>query len=200
MTAEQEQEMHALAVTLEQLTRGTGWEAMRYQARRSSHGTASDLLCGDLGEAMSYEATTVAAKLRDSLAAHAAALEARHRKDFAVATVELRRAYTLRGDAHNLDPEHTLPAWQEEDRRTPQGRNTHDDLMAFYAQQLESKETTDADQPAAESPAQPVQPEPIAANATVADAEQPAAKSTEPQHSATARVTAKRLQRKARHG
>lgn len=149
---------------------------------------------------MTYEATTVAAKLRDSLAAHDAALDARHRKDFAVATVELRRAYTLRADAHNLDPDHLLPAWQEEDRRTPRGRNTHDDLMAFYAQQLESKETTDADQPAAESAAQPVQPEPVTANATVAESEQPTRTEAQPQHSATARVTAKRLQRKARHG
>lgn len=32
MTAEQEQEMHDLAVRLEKLTQGTGWEAMRYAA------------------------------------------------------------------------------------------------------------------------------------------------------------------------
>ena len=32
MTDQEEQEMHALAVQLESLTRGTGWEAMRYLA------------------------------------------------------------------------------------------------------------------------------------------------------------------------
>lgn len=32
MSAQEELEMHALAVKLEQLTRGTGWEAMRYLA------------------------------------------------------------------------------------------------------------------------------------------------------------------------
>jgi len=30
MTDKEEHEMHALAVQLEMLTRGTGWEAMRY--------------------------------------------------------------------------------------------------------------------------------------------------------------------------
>lgn len=32
MTAQEEQEMHDLAVKLEQLTRGVGWEATRYMA------------------------------------------------------------------------------------------------------------------------------------------------------------------------
>ena len=32
MTPTEEVEMHALAIQLEELTRGTGWEAMRYAA------------------------------------------------------------------------------------------------------------------------------------------------------------------------
>jgi hypothetical protein len=154
--------------------------------------------------AMSYEETTVATKLRDSPAAHQAALEARRRRDFATATTELRRAYTLRADAHNLDPEHDAPTWQEEDRNTPRGRNTHDDMMSFYRQQLD-KEPTDAvresapQQPAAESAAQPGESEPIAADAAQSEPEQ-SAEQAEPGHSASARISAKRLQRKARHG
>lgn len=151
---------------------------------------------------MSYEATTVAAKLRDSLAAHNAALVARQHRCYAVAHTQIELAYRLRLDAHTLDPEHDAPAWADEAGQTPNGKDTHDEMMRFYRQQLNLKETTDgqSEQPAAEPTAQPVIPEPVTANPAVAESEQLAAEQAQPQHSATARVAAKRLQRKARHG
>jgi hypothetical protein len=79
---------------------------------------------------------TVADLLRDSLAEHKAALAERQRKAFISAIPHLERAYRLRLDAHREDPEHSDPAWAEEEQHTPTGRSTHEDLLAFYKQQL----------------------------------------------------------------
>jgi hypothetical protein len=80
----------------------------------------------------------IADKLRASRAAHQAAKEARQRRETEIATVHLREAFTLRRDAEQLDPGHTVDAWREgpEVTLTPRGTDTHTELMAFYRQQL----------------------------------------------------------------
>lgn len=83
----------------------------------------------------------VASKLAESVAAHRAALEARQHRDPVTARVQLLRAYDLRTEAHDLDPDHIAPAWLAEQRQTPTGRDTHTDLMAFYASQLGARGT-----------------------------------------------------------
>jgi hypothetical protein len=88
-----------------------------------------------VGHAMT-DAETVTDLLRASLAAHQAALEARQQRDPATASLQLQIAYDLRLQAHRLDPDHTAPAWQAEDRKTPRGRDTHSELLAFYRSQL----------------------------------------------------------------
>lgn len=49
---------------------------------------------------------------------------------------KLHEAYTLRMAAHQIDPEHSDPAWIEEQGKTPTGRDTHDELMTFYREKL----------------------------------------------------------------
>lgn len=79
---------------------------------------------------------TIADLLRESMAEHRTALAHRQRKAAVSAIPHLERAYRLRLDADREDPNHSDPAWQEEEQHTPTGRSTHTDLMQFYEQQL----------------------------------------------------------------
>jgi hypothetical protein len=78
----------------------------------------------------------VARLLRDALSAHEAAKEARRQKRPDARDL-LIQARELRIEAHRLDPDHTAPAWFEEQVITPNGKDTHRELLAFYAQQLD---------------------------------------------------------------
>lgn len=51
----------------------------------------------------------------------------------------LQRAYALRQTAHELDPDHEAPAWQAEQRFSPKGRDTHEEFLAFYREQLKEQ-------------------------------------------------------------
>ena len=55
----------------------------------------------------------------------------------------MERAYVLRRNAHAMDPDHTASGWAEEQSTggarglgTPKGRDTHEELTAFYREQL----------------------------------------------------------------
>ena len=41
-------------------------------------------------------------------------------------------AFALRKQAHELDPEHSDPAWKAEQMKTPKQLDTHKAMMAFY--------------------------------------------------------------------
>ena len=84
---------------------------------------------------MPPDIAAVAAKLRESLAAHQQALMARQNRDVEENLSQIGLAYRLRIDAHRLDPDHTAPTWQEDQRKTPRGRDTHQDFLRFYRQQ-----------------------------------------------------------------
>lgn len=72
-------------------------------------------------------ASEVASLLAQSWAAHA------DRK-----RGKLSDAYEFRRRAHELDPEHTDPAWQDEQAKTPRGVDTHKAVMAFYEEALKN--------------------------------------------------------------
>ena len=84
---------------------------------------------------------SVAVLLGASMAAHdrAKALrnsKARDPETRAKALAELIKARDLRVQALAEDPKRTDPAWDDEQKRTPNGLDTHDQLMTFYQQQL----------------------------------------------------------------
>jgi hypothetical protein len=79
---------------------------------------------------------TIADLLTQSMAEHKQALAHRQKKAFASAIPHLERAYRLRLDAHREDPEHSDPAWAEDQRNTPKGIDTHAVMIAFYEQHL----------------------------------------------------------------
>lgn len=79
---------------------------------------------------------SVAALLKQSLAAHDRAKQLRRQARKDQARESLTQARALREQAHALDPDHTDAAWADEADRTPTGRNTHQELTAFYAQML----------------------------------------------------------------
>ena len=79
---------------------------------------------------------TVADLLKESMAAHQQALYARQHKATISAVQHLERAYRLRLDAHQQDPNHTDPAWQAERGFSPAGKDTHAEMLKFYEQQL----------------------------------------------------------------
>jgi len=70
--------------------------------------------------------------LQASQAAHRNAKMLRLGKNAAQAAVVLKRAADLRVEALQVDPTRRSPAWEEEQRVTAVGRDTHEDLMAFY--------------------------------------------------------------------
>lgn len=82
------------------------------------------------------ELAKIAGLLRDSLVSHDAATRARKAGDAATTRVAIEAALTLREQAHSLDPDHVSPAWAAEQAKTPRGKDTHDELIAFYRQQL----------------------------------------------------------------
>jgi hypothetical protein len=81
------------------------------------------------------ETRRIAQLLAESLAAHRAATLLRQAKQSTAACQKLREAADLRRQADAADPAHESPAWADEDRVTPKGKVTHDELMAFYARQ-----------------------------------------------------------------
>lgn len=76
-------------------------------------------------------ASNVRKLLKDSLTAHKRALAARKAKQ-PDAMELLAHARDLRVAAHQADPEHSDPAWDEENAHTNNPRPTHDQLMVFY--------------------------------------------------------------------
>jgi hypothetical protein len=75
--------------------------------------------------------------VRRSWLAHAAAAEARRaRVPAGLRRQDVQAALDLRLQAHALDPEHLDPVWAEEANKTPNGKDTHTELVAFYQQQL----------------------------------------------------------------
>lgn len=82
------------------------------------------------------ELNRLAGLLRDSLVSHEAAARARKAGDKAAARVATEAALHLREEAHALDPDHHAPAWAAEQEKTPRGKDTHAEFLAFYRQQL----------------------------------------------------------------
>lgn len=81
---------------------------------------------------------TVAELLEASMAAHnrAKALRTGKRPDKVGARVALLEARDRRRQALQADPEREDPAWALEQGRTAAGADTHESLMAFYADML----------------------------------------------------------------
>lgn len=90
-----------------------------------------------MGMDMSLDVDQIATLLRDSMTCHMGARTARRMRDSVAALGNLQEALTLREQAHALDPEHMAPAWAEEQRHSPNGKDTHTEMLAFYRQQLE---------------------------------------------------------------
>lgn len=86
---------------------------------------------------------TVAQLLEASWAAHKAAQQVttgakdKRRVTRGLDVKKLTEAYELRKQAIATDPDHTDPAWQQEQARTPNGRDTHAELMAYYRGKLD---------------------------------------------------------------
>lgn len=78
--------------------------------------------------------TEVARLLTAAQQAHQQAKRAAHDQKHTQCRQLRQQALNARVDAHTLDPEHTDPAWAEEQALTPTGRDTHIELMQFYAE------------------------------------------------------------------
>jgi hypothetical protein len=78
-------------------------------------------------------------------------------------------AMFLRRKAHELDPHHEDPAWEQEQPRTPAGRDTHAEMMLFYkSMQINPLEPEPdpipepvVEEPRPPDPAPPIPAEPI---------------------------------------
>jgi hypothetical protein len=68
--------------------------------------------------------------------AHQRAKHFRVVKDKERERAALIEARDLRLEALAQDPKRTDPAWDEEQAKTPMGRDTHDELMVFYESML----------------------------------------------------------------
>jgi len=77
---------------------------------------------------------TAGDNLRESMRLYLQARSKRRQND-STWRVDLRNSASLRVEAHNLDPKHESPAWEEEQGHTPRGRDTHEEIMAFYREQ-----------------------------------------------------------------
>lgn len=75
--------------------------------------------------------TEVGDLLRRSMALHVQAKASKQGRP-ADAQDKWTQAYALRYQAHGRDPHHTDPAWEEEQNRSPAGRDTHVEMMSFY--------------------------------------------------------------------
>jgi hypothetical protein len=80
--------------------------------------------------------TSVADLLARSRASHRNGKDARARREMERSVFAFREAQRLRLEAAALDPDQSDPAWAEEDGFTGPGKNTHESLLAFYAQVL----------------------------------------------------------------
>lgn len=78
--------------------------------------------------------TEIARLLTASLKAHQDAKRARHDRKPALCREHWQAALNARVDAHALDPEHTDPAWAEEQAHTPGRYDTHSEMLQFYAE------------------------------------------------------------------
>lgn len=89
---------------------------------------------------MSIDYEAVGAFLAQSRAAHSAYQQAKQNKKPVEARAQLQIAADGRLSAHEADPAHTAPAWAEDaipgDHATATHAELHDQLTAFYAQQL----------------------------------------------------------------
>lgn len=77
----------------------------------------------------------VAQLLTASLAAHESAKSLRRAKRGEEARVSLAEAARLRREAQALDPGHESPDWAAEQSKTPNGKDTHTELLRFYTEQ-----------------------------------------------------------------
>jgi len=84
---------------------------------------------------MDIDHDKVRAELAASMRAHEDARQARLQRDPIRARAMLAGAAEWRLLAHTRDPEHTAPAWQDEQRFSPTGRDTHAEMVAFYLAQ-----------------------------------------------------------------
>jgi hypothetical protein len=82
------------------------------------------------------ELNMVSDLLQQSMAAHYRAQQLRRNRHADSARESLAQAKALREQALALDPERKDPAWAAEQSKTPNGRDTHEELMAFYASEL----------------------------------------------------------------
>lgn len=69
-----------------------------------------------------------------SLRAHQDAKRARLSGRMADGLAHWQNALNARTEAHQLDPDHLDDAWGAEQDKSPRGRDTHHELMAFYAE------------------------------------------------------------------
>lgn len=72
----------------------------------------------------------VATLLRESDVAHTAYQRASKAQDYSTAEQHVAAALKARLEAHDLDPDHALPAWRDQSLRT--NRVSHDELVRFY--------------------------------------------------------------------
>ena len=76
---------------------------------------------------------TVAKLLAESMRLHKSAKpQAKAKRLWQDVAPTLRDAYSLRKQAHEMDPGHQDPAWSFEQSETPRGVDTHEAMMAFY--------------------------------------------------------------------
>lgn len=85
---------------------------------------------------MDVDHDAVAADLRASMVSHQAARVARrHHRVRQRGRGPLTDAAGLRLSALRRDPERTSPAWQDEQDKSPTGKDTHTEMVAFYIAQ-----------------------------------------------------------------
>lgn len=75
-------------------------------------------------------ADTVLRLLTAAESAHLAYQKASKAQDYPTAEQCVARALASRLEAHDLDPDHALPAWRDQSLRT--NRISHDALVRFY--------------------------------------------------------------------
>jgi hypothetical protein len=78
----------------------------------------------------------VRALLQASVLAHRHAQRMRKDHDWTGARLKIEEAKALRQQAHELDPDRCCPPWQVDQGLTPQGYDTHIELMRFYERYL----------------------------------------------------------------
>jgi hypothetical protein len=79
---------------------------------------------------------SVAELLQQSMAQHRVYQQLARARDITRAKEAMKQARDLREYALSQDPTRSDPAWAEEQTATPTGRDTHEELTAFYAEYL----------------------------------------------------------------